>query len=509
MCPADPPGPPLAAAVVTSSEAAPQQNLHAHALGSRSWIEALRPRLIAHWPLKASFTPLVMGGFFVVYFHLLHHLSFAVTVMPQIVLDRIVTFHPAAMVPYASLWTYVLAAVALLQGKREIFAYCLGVAFLAGVGLGAFLLWPTATPPAQVNWGQYPAFQFLKQVDATGNAFPSLHVAFALFTAVWLERIFRAMRAPGALRAASAAWCLLIVYSTLATKQHVMVDVLAGIALGGAGCLIDHRDPAARLHAAAAWPNRLALAALVSLSGKAAAATLHLAGIAPVVPAILFVAPDLWIMFALLVPNAVGLVPTATRFAPSGREVWLTIDDGPEPATTAAMLDLLQRHDAKATFFVIGTKADAHPELLREIVRHGHSIGNHTSRHPVATFWMAGPRRTAQEVDACDAALRRAGVQPAPWFRAPAGIKSLFLRGVLARRGRMLLGWSARGLETVGRSIDAPLARLKRKVRPGAILLVHESATQGPQRLALLAALLQHLSDAGYRCVLPERQALR
>jgi peptidoglycan/xylan/chitin deacetylase (PgdA/CDA1 family) len=173
------------------------------------------------------------------------------------------------------------------------------------------------------------------------------------------------------------------------------------------------------------------------------------------------------------------------------------------------MLDLLDRHGAKATFFAIGEKASAHPELVAEICRRGHTVGNHTQTHPLAAFWLAGPRRTAREVDACDAALQRAGAAVSPWFRAPAGIKTFFLRRVLADRGRVLVGWSARGRETFSASPAAPLRRLQRNIRPGAILLVHESATNGAARVALLTALLEHLSATGYRCVLPERDALR
>jgi peptidoglycan-N-acetylglucosamine deacetylase len=223
----------------------------------------------------------------------------------------------------------------------------------------------------------------------------------------------------------------------------------------------------------------------------------------------LFLGPDLWIVTGLIGPNQPQLIPTATRFATTRREVWLTIDDGPEPATCRAMLDLLDRHNAKATFFTIGERVAAHPDLVAEIRRRGHTLGNHTQTHPLATFWLAGPRRTARELDACEAALARDGLSHSDWFRAPAGIKTLFLRRHLAARGLVLIGWSARGYESMTTSLSRSLRSLTRRLEPGAILVVHESATHGAQRIVLLSALLEHLAAAGYACVLPSREDLR
>jgi peptidoglycan/xylan/chitin deacetylase (PgdA/CDA1 family) len=473
------------------------------------WPGQLRSRFAAHWPLKAWLIPLFMTGFFAGYFHLLRHPLFPVTIIPLTALDRLITFRPAAVWIYASLWFYALLGAALLRGRREFFVYGAAVVTLTGVGFGTFLFWPNATPPPHADWALYPSFRFLETVDAAGNACPSLHVAFAVFTAVWFERLLRPGGASVVVRALNGAWCLAIVYSTLATKQHVTIDALAGAALGGAVGLFDPRAPGCDLRAPYYRLNRLWLALAVSATAKIFLFTLGLAQIHPAMTALLFFVPDLWILAGLVVPNVGSLIPTATRFATDQREVWLTIDDGPEPATTIPMLDLLDRHGAKATFFAIGEKAFAHPELVAEIRRRGHTLGNHTQTHPLAAFWLAGPRRTAREVDACDATLRCAGATASPWFRAPAGIKTFFLRRVLADRGRVLVGWSARGRETFSASPVAPLRRLQRNLCPGAILLVHESAAHGAARVALFTALLEHLSATGYRCVLPGRDALR
>ena len=95
------------------------------------------------------------------------------------------------------------------------------------------------------------------------------------------------------------------------------------------------------------------------------------------------------------------------------------------------------------------------------------------------------------------------------WFRAPAGIKTLFLRGRLANRRHVLVGWSARGFEATTRGVATPLRLLTRGLAPGAILVVHESATHSQDRIDLLAALLARLSASGYACVLPRPEELR
>ena len=87
-------------------------------------------------------------------------------------------------------------------------------------------------PPLELDLSGHAGFAMLQSVDATGNACPSLHVATAMFTAIWLDRLLRMLRMRWGLRAANAAVFAAIAYSTLATKQHLVLDALAGAALG-------------------------------------------------------------------------------------------------------------------------------------------------------------------------------------------------------------------------------------------------------------------------------------
>jgi hypothetical protein len=111
-----------------------------------------------------------------------------------------------------------------MVGRRALLRYGAVAAALAAIGLGIFFLWPTAVAPQGSG--------FLKTIDRGGNACPSLHAAFAVLTALCLERMLRRMGAPRAVRAANWLWCAAILYSTLATKQHVCADLAGGLVLG-------------------------------------------------------------------------------------------------------------------------------------------------------------------------------------------------------------------------------------------------------------------------------------
>ncbi|MDP3616453.1 MAG: phosphatase PAP2 family protein, partial [Rhodoferax sp.] len=87
-------------------------------------------------------------------------------------------------------------------------------------------------PAADIDWVQYPDVAFLKNMDAAGNACPSLHVATAIFSGIWLHHLLRRFCAPLWLLSFNGVWCIGIVYSAMATRQHVAVDVLAGLVLG-------------------------------------------------------------------------------------------------------------------------------------------------------------------------------------------------------------------------------------------------------------------------------------
>jgi peptidoglycan/xylan/chitin deacetylase (PgdA/CDA1 family) len=224
---------------------------------------------------------------------------------------------------------------------------------------------------------------------------------------------------------------------------------------------------------------------------------------------VVFFAPDPWLFLQFVLPSQQAFGPAATSFETSRREVWLTIDDGPDPASTPRVLELLRRHGARATFFVVGERVRKHPDLARLIVAEGHSLANHSDSHPSADFWCASPGRTASEIDGCVGALLLAGVPFDRYFRPPVGVRNPFLDPQLRERGMELVLWCARGREGAGGSPHAALARIARRIRPGAILISHEAGPRANQRVAFVGLLLEHLEKEGYACVVPPRQALR
>ncbi|MBX3724971.1 MAG: polysaccharide deacetylase family protein [Xanthomonadales bacterium] len=208
------------------------------------------------------------------------------------------------------------------------------------------------------------------------------------------------------------------------------------------------------------------------------------------------------LVWGSLYPHSRLFGPVLTRLATDRPLVWLTFDDGP-CADTPALLDLLDRHRARATFFLVGARARRHPGLVREIVRRGHEVANHTDSHPAGRFWLLGPRALAEEIDGAQATLATlAGTQPR-WFRAVAGLGNPFLSPALHRAGLTRVSWTARGFDGIDGNDDRVLARVLRRLRPGAILLVHEGGAPG-RSTVLAGRLLAALAARGYAVASPE-----
>jgi membrane-associated phospholipid phosphatase len=203
-----------------------------------AWYRQAGTRIVRNLPVKIIGTPAVIFVFFLAYRELLSHPRFPVTEMPLTTLDHLIRFWPPALALYVSLWVYVTIPSALLPTLRELAYYAWTIGVVCLVGLGCFFLWPTAVPPPEFDRAGYPGFDVLAGLDAAGNACPSLHVATAVFAAIWLDALLREIGARRMARIVSWIWCLAIVYSAMATKQHVAIDVATGAALGVAGALL-------------------------------------------------------------------------------------------------------------------------------------------------------------------------------------------------------------------------------------------------------------------------------
>lgn len=189
-------------------------------------------RIWAWWYLKALGTMGFIALFFVAYFYLMQHHFFAITQVPVVFLDTLIPFDDRFLTLYLSLWVYVSLPAALLRSRQELFMYGKYSLVLSIVGVGVYLFFPTSIAQDPSQWAASVEISKLKSTDMNANAFPSMHVASALFAYFWLNKQFSQMNAPVMVYGISALWCIGIVYSTMAIRQHLFIDVAGGIILG-------------------------------------------------------------------------------------------------------------------------------------------------------------------------------------------------------------------------------------------------------------------------------------
>jgi peptidoglycan/xylan/chitin deacetylase (PgdA/CDA1 family) len=216
-----------------------------------------------------------------------------------------------------------------------------------------------------------------------------------------------------------------------------------------------------------------------------------------------FLANHLAIGAAGLIPRCAWLGPNITRLPAAGARgdlVALTFDDGPDPEVTPAVLDLLEKAGARATFFCVGRRAEVYPGVVAAIRARGHGVENHTYSHSNA-FAFHGPRGLFREILRAQEAIERSGGGRPRFFRAPAGLRNPWLAPVLVSAGLSLVSWSRRGYDTVTRDGARVAARLGQGLRAGDILLLHDgsSARDARDRPVVLEALPRVLEEMGRR----------
>ncbi len=205
-----------------------------------------------------------------------------------------------------------------------------------------------------------------------------------------------------------------------------------------------------------------------------------------------------------------AVAPGAQLFGPTIRRTGdaatlaLTFDDGPNPAITPGLLALLERYDAKATFFLIGGRVRAFPGLAREIAERGHAIGNHTETHQALTFLSAGA--IADELARCEEAIETATARRPLGMRPPWGFRGPQLRSVLRARGdERVMMWSVAAVDWKVQAAEKVIERLRR-AGGGDIVLMHDGdhrVAEGDRRhtVAALEYWLPRWKDAGLRFV--------
>jgi len=184
------------------------------------------------------------------------------------------------------------------------------------------------------------------------------------------------------------------------------------------------------------------------------------------------------------------------------RSVVLTFDDGPDLAVTPRLLDLLACHQVPAIFFVVGKRVEAHSPLVKEILHRGHEVGNHSFNHD-PLLMLRSRRRLATEIRRTQEALAPFGIRPC-LFRPPVGITNPRLAGVLSDLGLTCATFCCRAGDFGNRRIKGLARKILAKVRPGAIILLHDvPPTSGSEEVwfSEVERLILGLRDAGYALV--------
>lgn len=226
-----------------------------------------------------------------------------------------------------------------------------------------------------------------------------------------------------------------------------------------------------------------------------------------------YLAPGLWPAAdvggpsALVAGTCLALFPAWSRRRPGPaacREVALTFDDGPDPGATPQVLDALAVHGARATFFVLAEQAARHPCLIERILAGGHALGLHGWDHRPIT-WKS-PRRFRWEIGRCAQQLRRAhaGV-PLRYYRPPYGLRAPLLRPELRRAGLRLVLWTLAGFDWSAPNPEAVTRRIRARVRPGDVILLHDGGPGAPNTAIAIPEILAALAEQGLSSVTLDR----
>ncbi|HKA61547.1 MAG TPA: polysaccharide deacetylase family protein [Methylomirabilota bacterium] len=190
------------------------------------------------------------------------------------------------------------------------------------------------------------------------------------------------------------------------------------------------------------------------------------------------------------------------RGARDRRAVTLTFDDGPDPEWTPRVLDILEREEVRAAFFLIGRRAGRTPQVARRIAEAGHDLGNHTWSH--TSLWRCGPRETEREIGQGHAAISDAAGRAPAFFRPPWGKTNLTMFRTLHRSATPCVFWT---VQPESRRTVAPVEQARRgteRVRSGAIYDLHDAdgvPGAGSRLVEYLPALIQGLRREGYALV--------
>lgn len=216
---------------------------------------------------------------------------------------------------------------------------------------------------------------------------------------------------------------------------------------------------------------------------------------------VVLIATTLFNLYLLFHPRNQWLVANRSQVA-GPRCLALTFDDGPDPVDTPKLLDLLREKNVKATFFVVGKRADEHPEIVRRAWAEGHLIANHTWSH-YSLFCFLMPSRLRSEIERGTESIRRICGFPPRLFRSPVGLRHPLLAPYLQDAGLEYISWRIRTRDTLTANSSVVARRILSKVASGDIILMHDRLPGGTDAmLEALPRVIDELRERGFQFVL-------
>ena len=171
------------------------------------------------------------------------------------------------------------------------------------------------------------------------------------------------------------------------------------------------------------------------------------------------------------------------------KNIAITFDDGPSQETIT-VLDILKKHNVKATFFCVGLQIEKHPDIFKRILDEGHLIGNHTYSHPKSMGFIS-TKRVKEEITKTDEIINLHSGKKPLFYRPPFGVTNPRIANAIAVLGHKVIGWNIRSLDTLINDQNKILNRIKSKVKPGGIILLHDTSYKTTQVLEQLLLFLQ------------------
>ncbi|MBP1222104.1 polysaccharide deacetylase family protein [Flavobacterium sp. 1355] len=223
----------------------------------------------------------------------------------------------------------------------------------------------------------------------------------------------------------------------------------------------------------------------------------------------LYVAINVWCFFVVILIwigiNAIGSSRISSDYhvkafcnnsLETEKKIALTFDDGPSEFTLE-VLELLKKYNAKATFFCIGKNIEKHPEIVKQIIAEGHLVGNHSYSHS-KFFDFYNARQIKEEIQKTDELLEKFTSKKINFFRPPYGVTTPSIRRALKITGHKTIGWNIRSLDGGTKNQELILNRIIKRVSPGGIVLLHDTALHS---VLVLEQFLQFLQQNNYKVI--------